>query len=47
MYNWLFLVFGELLKTMDQPDMLLPKDVAGGGKQCQPRHCFLYQKDWK
>src|SRR5258707_12733618 len=46
-YNWLILVFGEPLKTTDLSAMLLQNDVAGGGKQCRPRHCFPYQKDWK
>jgi hypothetical protein len=47
MYTWLILAFGEPLKTIDLSAMLLPKNVAGGGKQCRLRHCFLYQKDWK
>ena len=46
-YNWLILVFGEPLKTTDLSAMLLQNDVAGGGKQCRPRYCFPYQKDWK
>jgi len=44
-YNWLILVFGEPLKTTDLSAMLLQNDVAGGGKQCRPRHCFPYWQE--
>jgi len=46
-WEWLILVFGEALKTTDLSVMLLQKDVAGGGKECQLRPCFPSQKDWK
>ncbi|HLH60886.1 MAG TPA: hypothetical protein VKV20_04310 [Ktedonobacteraceae bacterium] len=44
--DWLILVFGEILKDSDLSAMLLPKNVAGGGTQCQLRRYFPYQKDW-
>jgi len=47
MYNWLILVFGEALKTTDLSVMLLQHLFAGGGKECQLRPCFPYQKGWK
>ncbi len=46
-YFWLILVFGEALKTTDLSAMLLQKEGAGGGKQCQLHPYFPYQKDWK
>jgi hypothetical protein len=43
--NWLILVFGEPLKTTELSAMLLPYNVAGGGKECRPHHFFPYLKD--
>jgi hypothetical protein len=43
--TWLFLVFGEPLKTTGLSAMLLPYNGAGGGKECRPHPFFLYQKD--
>jgi len=44
-YFWLFLVFGEPLKTTDLSAMLLQYNLAGGGKKCRPHPFFPYLKD--